>query len=69
MTRMERGVTVIHGEGGYSGKQRKILYSVIPFQELARFKRLIHDVDPEAFVVITETLEVMGQRIGNQPHW
>jgi uncharacterized membrane-anchored protein YitT (DUF2179 family) len=69
MAKLDRGVTVIHGEGGYSGKQQKILYSVIPFQELGRFKDLIRRVDPNAFVVITETMEVMGHRIGNQPHW
>jgi uncharacterized membrane-anchored protein YitT (DUF2179 family) len=60
---------VIHGEGGYSRKEQKILYSVITFQELSRFKEIIRKVDPEAFVVITETMEVMGRRIGNQPHW
>jgi uncharacterized membrane-anchored protein YitT (DUF2179 family) len=69
MEKMGRGVTVVHGEGGYTGKEQKILYSVITFQELARFKDLIRKLDPEAFVVITETLEVMGQNIGNQPHW
>lgn len=69
MTKLNRGVTVIQGEGGYSHKQQKILYSIIPFQELSRFKTLIRKVDPQAFVVITETLEVMGQKIGNQPHW
>jgi uncharacterized membrane-anchored protein YitT (DUF2179 family) len=30
---------------------------------------LIRKIDPEAFVVVTETLEVMGKSIGNQPHW
>ena len=69
MARLDRGVTVIHGQGGYSGKQQKILYSVISFQELGRFKDLIRKVDPNAFVVITDTMEVMGHRIGNQPHW
>ncbi|MEX1328374.1 MAG: YitT family protein [Desulfobacterales bacterium] len=69
MEKMGRGVTVVHGEGGYSGKEQKILYSVIPFQELARFKDLIRKIDPKAFVVINQTLEVMGQKIGNQPHW
>jgi uncharacterized membrane-anchored protein YitT (DUF2179 family) len=47
-----RGVTLVHGEGGYSGKQQKILYSVIPFQELARFKDLIRKVDPEALRLV-----------------
>jgi uncharacterized membrane-anchored protein YitT (DUF2179 family) len=66
---LQRGVTVVRGEGGYSGQERRILYSVMTFQELARFKELIRKIDPEAFVVVTETLEVMGKRIGNQPHW
>ena len=69
MSKLDRGVTVIHGEGGYSKKQQKILYSIIPFQELARFKEIVRSIDPNAFVVINNTLEVMGHRIGNQPHW
>ncbi len=69
MDRLQRGVTIVRGEGGYSGQQLHILYSVVTFTELSRFKELIRDLDPNAFVVVTETLEVMGKRIGNQPHW
>ncbi len=69
MNRLHRGVTVVRGEGGYSGQELHILYSVITFAELSRFKEMIRKIDPEAFVVVTETLEVMGKRIGNQPHW
>ncbi|MCU0594565.1 MAG: DUF2179 domain-containing protein [Desulfobacterota bacterium] len=32
-------------------------------------QRLVRKTDPDAFVVVSETLEVMGHRIGNQPHW
>jgi len=66
---LQRGVTVVKGEGGYTGNQLHILYSVITYTELSRFKEMIRKIDPEAFVVVTETLEVMGRRIGNQPHW
>jgi uncharacterized membrane-anchored protein YitT (DUF2179 family) len=66
---LQRGVTVVRGEGGFSGQERRILYSVMTFQELARLKELIRKIDSEAFVVVTDTLEVMGKRIGNQPHW
>jgi len=69
MNKLQRGVTVVRGQGGYTGKDLHILYSVITFTELSRFKELIRKIDPEAFVVVTETLEVMGKRIGNQPHW
>ncbi len=69
MKGMQRGVTVVRGEGGYTGKEVQILYSVITFSELSRFKQMIRNIDPQAFVVVTETLEVMGRGIGNQPHW
>jgi uncharacterized membrane-anchored protein YitT (DUF2179 family) len=69
INKLGRGFTVMHGQGLYSGKERKILYSVMTFQELPRFKKLIYKIGPQAFVVITDTLEVMGYRIVNQPHW
>ena len=69
MSQMNRGVTVVQGEGGFSKQPMRILYSVITFSELSRFKNLVRQIDPEAFVVVTETLEVMGKGIGNQPHW
>jgi uncharacterized membrane-anchored protein YitT (DUF2179 family) len=64
-----RGVTIIKGQGAYSGKDENILYTVITFRELPRVKDIVKEADPEAFVVVHETLEVMGHRIGNQPHW
>jgi uncharacterized membrane-anchored protein YitT (DUF2179 family) len=67
--KIQRGVTIMRGQGGYSSKEHQILYTVITSRELARLKRLISAVDPNAFVVVTDTLEVMGQRVGNQPHW
>jgi len=69
MERIHRGVTVVQGEGGYTGQPMRILYAVISFSELSRFKNRVRQIDPEAFVVVTETLEVMGKGIGNQPHW
>jgi uncharacterized membrane-anchored protein YitT (DUF2179 family) len=66
---IRRGATIIRGQGAYSGQHEDILYTVIPFKELARLKRIIRRIDSDAFVVVNDTLEVMGQRIGNQPHW
>lgn len=69
MEEMQRGVTIVNGEGGYTGQPLKILYSVVTFQELSRFKEMVRSCDPQAFLVVTETIEVMGKGIGNQPHW
>lgn len=66
---IRRGATIIQGRGAYSGRDEQILYTVITFRELARVKRMIRHIDPGAFVVVTDTLEVMGRRIGNQPQW
>ena len=66
---LDRGVTVINGQGGYSGKQNNIIYTVITFRELSPLKRLVTSIDPDAFVVVNDTTEVIGHRIGNQPHW
>jgi uncharacterized membrane-anchored protein YitT (DUF2179 family) len=67
--KLQRGVTIVQGLGGYTGQPLHILYSVITLTELSRFKEMVRKIDPDAFVVVTETLEVMGKRIGNQPHW
>ncbi|MDH4009407.1 MAG: YitT family protein, partial [Desulfobacterales bacterium] len=62
MEQLQRGVTIVQGEGGYSGQRLHILYSVITLTELSRFKKMVRKIDPNAFVVVTETLEVMGKR-------
>ena len=69
MEKIQRGVTIIGGRGGYTRREEQILYTVITFRELSRLKQLISVIDPDAFVVVTDTLEVMGHRIGTQPHW
>jgi uncharacterized membrane-anchored protein YitT (DUF2179 family) len=69
MEKVDRSVTITKAQGGYTGNQLNTLYTVVTFQELPRVKDLIRNVDPDAFVVVTDTLEVMGRRIGNQPHW
>ena len=66
---IHRGVTVLNGKGAYSGRDEKVLYTVVNFRELSRVKQFVHQMDPKAFVVISDTLEVMGQRIGNQPQY
>jgi uncharacterized membrane-anchored protein YitT (DUF2179 family) len=69
METIQRGVTIIDGRGGYTGQDIQMLFTVISHQEVPRLKKLIDEIDPQAFVVINDTLEVMGRGIGNQPHW
>ena len=67
--RVKRGVTLVKGQGGFTGREEQILYTVVSLRELSQLKHLIREIDQDAFVVVTDTMEVMGHRIGNQPHW
>ena len=55
-----RGGTLFSGTGIYTRKDREMLYTVIPNQQIYPLMRLIHVTDPEAFVIVTEAYQVMG---------
>jgi uncharacterized membrane-anchored protein YitT (DUF2179 family) len=67
--RLQRGVTHVSGRGGYSGEEIQLLYTVITFREVPRLKQIARGIDPNVFLVVSDTVEVVGTRIGNQPHW
>lgn len=60
MRNLIRGITIIDGEGAYTGEKRKILITVITRYDLSVIQPHIMDVDPNAFVNITETVKVLG---------
>ena len=64
-----KGVTILNGQGAYSGKEQNVLYSVITFRQLSRIKKAVREIDPNSIVIINDTLEVMGHQIGNEPRW
>ena len=57
-----RGVTFLKGEGGFSHNQKNIILTVINMIELQKIKEIILSLDPEAFIVVNDTLEVLGKR-------
>ncbi len=58
---MERGITILHGTGGYTGKDRPVLYCVITRSEVTQLKTIVHEVDPQAFIVIGQAHEALGE--------
>jgi uncharacterized membrane-anchored protein YitT (DUF2179 family) len=56
-----RGVTLFQGMGGYTRAPREILYVVVSRSQVSHFKRIIAEIDPKAFVVVTEANEVLGE--------
>jgi uncharacterized membrane-anchored protein YitT (DUF2179 family) len=69
LVEINRGATLLQGQGAYSGQTEQVIYTVVTLAQLPQLKALVLRVDPEAFLVVSETSEVMGRGIGNQPHW
>lgn len=58
--KLDRGVTYLDGEGYYSGNQMKVVLSVVKRQQLAELKQLVVDLDPDAFIIVQEAHQVLG---------
>jgi uncharacterized membrane-anchored protein YitT (DUF2179 family) len=58
---LERGVTILEGTGGYTGKERQVLYCVVGRSEVNQLKSIVHDIDPHAFMVIGQAYEAIGE--------
>ncbi len=58
---MERGVTFLEGRGGYTGAQREVLYCVVTRSEISQIKSIVKAVDPNAFMVIGQAHEALGE--------
>lgn len=61
-SRLGRGVTYLHGEGSYSGEDKKVALAVFSRLEETKMKDIIKSIDPQAFVIITDVAEVKGGR-------
>lgn len=61
MIDLQRGVTLWSGVGMYSGQERQILFCIVSRAEVNPIKAIVHEVDPQAFVVIGEAYEALGE--------
>lgn len=64
---LDRGLTRLEGKGGYTGQQRPVLLVVVGQSEVAKLKALVRDADPNAFVIISNTAEVLGEGFQYHP--
>lgn len=57
---LSHGVTVLHARGGYTGDNKKVIMCIIPTKEYFLLKEGIHEIDQNAFFVVTDAYEVSG---------
>ena len=58
--KLDRGATFLHGEGSYSGSQIKVVLSAVKRQQIAELKDLVIRIDPDAFIILQEAHQVLG---------
>ena len=58
--KLSRGTTYLYGEGAYTGRQTKVVLVAIKRQQLAELKELVTDIDPNAFIILQEAHQVLG---------
>lgn len=61
LQQVDRGVTLLHGEGGYSGAETKLVLTVVSNRELVKAEKVIHQIDPAALIIMNRISEVQGR--------
>ena len=58
---LDRGVTILHGEGAYLHEPEHVLLSVVSNRQLPRLEKLAHSIDPTCFMIVSHVTEVSGR--------
>ena len=61
LSQVDRGVTMLHGAGGYSRAEAEIILSIVSNYELAKIEQLARSIDPDCFMIISRVTEVWGR--------
>ena len=61
LSQVDRGVTLLHGAGGYSHVETEIILSIVSNYELPKIEQMARSIDPECFMIISRVSEVWGR--------
>ena len=61
LSRVDRGVTILHGQGGFGRQDTEVILSVVSNYELPRVQQLARAIDPDCFMIISQVTEVWGR--------
>ena len=62
---MERGVTLLQGKGAYTGAEKQVLLVAFKQKEIVPIKRMLREIDPQAFFIVCDAHEVLGEGFGD----
>lgn len=58
--KLDRGATFLHGQGSYSRQEKQVVLTVVKKRQLAELKELVMEQDEDAFVIVQEAHQVLG---------
>ena len=62
---MDRGVTILRGQGAWTGDEKQVLLIAFKQKEIVQIKRAVHEADPRAFMIVCDAHDVLGEGFGN----
>lgn len=65
---LERGGTYFNGKGMYTNEEKQIIYTVVSRREVAILEQYIHSIDPNAFITVMDTSEILGEGFQSLKH-
>ena len=68
LSQVDRGVTILHGEGGYLHHDTEVILSVVSNHELPRIEHLAREIDPDSFIIVSRVTEVWGRGFSYSKH-
>ena len=64
--RLNRGVTILDGRGGFTGKKKEVLYVVVAPSEFVKLKKIVNEKSPDAFLVVHNVRDVLGKGFSSE---
>ena len=64
LNEQERGVTILNGEGAYTGDSKRVLLVAFKQKEIAGVRQAVHEIDEHAFFIVCNANEVLGEGFG-----
>ena len=69
LSRVDRGVTLLHGEGGYLHQSTEVILSIVSNHELPKIEQLARSIDPDCFMIVSSVTEVWGRGFSLGKHY
>ena len=68
LSQVDRGCTILHGQGGYRRQNTEIILSIVSNYELPKIQHLAREIDPDCFMIISQVTEVWGRGFSISKH-